>query len=117
MPRSILFADDDKSMLSLYARIFSGTDYSISTAVTFHQAEELIRANDYDLLVTDFMFPDGRGTELIDIFKEKKAGGKSMLVTGSAIAPERAQLEGLDGYFEKPFRVNDLLAAIAEALG
>jgi len=116
MPINILVADDEKAMLRLYLRIFAGTGYAISTAETFAKASDLLRKNSYDLLITDFLFPDGVGTELIKIFNERKTGAKSLLVTGSTQAREKLTREGVHDYLEKPFKMEQLLAAVNKVL-
>ncbi len=117
MPVSILVADDDKAMLNLYARIFSGKDYSVVMAESFAAAADLIRNNDYDLLVTDLMFPDGIGTELVKLFEKKRAGAKSLVVTGSAPLDNSLLRSGAAAYFEKPFKVESFMAAVENAVG
>ena len=117
MPRRILVADDDKAMLGIYARMFTGTDYQLSQASGFAEAarqkgvtgENLLR-----LLITDLMLGDGLGTELIKLFKKKKTGARSLLVTGSVAELTPEQLP--ETYFEKPFKVEVLMAAVAKAL-
>lgn len=116
MPINILVADDEKAMLRLYLRIFAGTDYTITTTETFVEASGLLRKNDYDLLITDFLFPDGVGTELIKIFTEKKAGAKSLLVTGSTHSREKLAQQGVHDYIEKPFKMEKLLEAVTKVL-
>jgi len=116
MPVNILVADDEKAMISLYLRIFAGTGYTITTAETFSEAADLIQENNFDLLVTDFIFPDGVGTELIKLFNERKAGAKSLLVTGTPDAKEKLAEQGMYDYIEKPFRMELLLAAVNKAL-
>lgn len=116
MPVKILVADDDKSMLNLYVRIFSQTDFSYTTAETFAEASRLLREREFDLLITDFMFPDGVGTELIRLFNEAKSGARSMLVTGTPCAKEHATCEGVNCYLEKPFRVEQFMAAVSKTL-
>jgi len=69
MPESILIADDDPAMRRLYTRIFSETNYSITIATSVAEARGFIETNHYDLLVTDLMFPDGLGTELVKLLK------------------------------------------------
>jgi DNA-binding NtrC family response regulator len=117
MPVNILVADDDKAMLNLYSRIFSGKDYVIAMAESFAAAAELIRDNDYDLLVTDLMFPDGIGTELVKLFEKKRAGAKSLVVTGSAPLDGSLLKSGAAAYFEKPFKVESFMAAVENAVG
>lgn len=117
MPVNILVADDEKAMLRLYLRIFAGTGYSITTAGTFAEASDLLRRNNYDLLITDFLFPDGVGTELIKFFNERKADARSLIVTGTPQAKEKLAQQGVHDYIEKPFKMEKLLAAVNRALG
>lgn len=116
MPAKILIADDDKAMIGLYSRLFSQTDYSVLTAETFAQAAALIHEQDFDLLITDFMFPDGIGTDLIKLFNEAKADARSLVVTGTPCARERLGCEGIQNYIEKPFRVERFMEAVSKAL-
>ena len=117
MPVNILIADDDKVMLNLYTRIFSGKDYSIVMAASFTEAADLIKNNNYDLLVTDLMFPDGIGTELVKLFEKKRAGAKSLVVTGSAPLDHNLLQSGAAAYFGKPFKVESFMAAVENAVG
>lgn len=117
MPKKILVADDDKAMLGLYARVFSQTDYRLSPALSFEEAARLLREDSYDLLITDYMFPDGVGTELIRIFSESCKNGRSLLVTGSVCAKDRPDCGCEYAYLEKPFKVEELLSAVKKALG
>ena len=114
MPGSILVADDDKAMRNIYTRIFSNTDYTISLASSFAEAAGLINLNNYDLLITDLILGDGLGTELIELFKKKRNGARSLLVTGSVaeLAPEQLP----EVYFEKPFKLEVFMAAVTDAL-
>jgi DNA-binding NtrC family response regulator len=115
MPKNILVADDDKAMLGLYSRLFSQTDYCLSQALSFAEASRLLREKPYDLLITDFMFPDGVGTELIRLFSE--AGGRrSLMVTGSPCANSQLHCGCVYGYIQKPFKVHDLMDAVNKAL-
>jgi len=116
MPAKILVADDDRSMLNLYAKIFSGTDYSVTPAASFTEAARLLKDGEFDLLVTDFMFPDGVGTELIRIYNEAKEDARSLLVTGSPSADAHIPCEGVSCYIEKPFKVEQFLEAVSKAL-
>ena len=117
MPKKILIADDDKAMLSLYSRVFSRTDYRVSPALSFVEAARLLREEPYDLLITDFMFPDGVGTDLIRLFSESCKNGKSLMVTGSACAKDRPDCGCEYEYIEKPFKVEEFLSVVKKALG
>ncbi len=79
-------------------------------------APQTPNSNTYDLLVTDLMFPDGVGTDLITIFERKQGCAKCILVTGSAseLAPDKIPV--LAGCFEKPLNADAFLAAVTKAL-
>ena len=115
MPKNILVADDDKAMIGLYSRLFSQTEHCVSQAMSFADASRLLREKDYDLLITDYMFPDGVGTELIRMFSG--AGrGRSLMVTGSACAKSQLDCGCVYTYIEKPFKVHDFMDAVEKAL-
>ena len=115
MAAKILVADDDKSMLGLYDRIFSVTDYSVCKAESFAEASRLIREGGFDLLITDFKFYDGLGTDLARLFCEL-GGGKCLLVTGSSPSTASISLADVHRLIEKPFKVEDFMKSVSEAL-
>lgn len=115
--KRILIVDDDDSMLALYQRIFADSGYELTLADTVASARERMDGDRFDLLVTDFMFPDGLGTDLIDIFEEKYKGARTMLVSGSTTAPEAGKYPSLAAFFEKPFQIKLFLDTVAKALG
>lgn len=115
MPR-ILVADDEKAMLGLYTRIFTGKNYELTLASSFAEAASFIGNGEYDLLVTDLTFPDGLGTELVKLFREKQRSDKTLLVTGTAPLDSHL-VKGCGSLcFEKPFRVDAFLSAVEQAL-
>lgn len=117
MSKNILIADDDPAMLKLYARMFSGTDYVITMAASVLEARGFIEVNQYDLLVTDLMFLDGMGTELIKLFNKRCTEAKSLLVTGSN--PAEKELVGVEIYkcFDKPFKAEHFMSTVNRLLG
>lgn len=118
MGKTILAVDDERVMLDLYRRLLADTGCSLTTAGSVAEAESLIEKNSYDLLITDLMLPDGRGTRLIELLREKNAGTKSLLVTG-CLTPEVRRQAGklnLTGCFAKPVRLEAFLAAVKAAL-
>ncbi len=116
MPKQILIADDDPVLLSIYTRMLAGTGYAVSLASSFAEAAALINSNTYDLLVTDLVFPDGMGTDLITIFERKQGCAKCILVTGSASELDPDKIPALAAYFEKPLDADAFTAAVTKAL-
>ena len=116
MPKQILVADDDPVLLGLYSRMLAGTGYAVSRASSFAEATALINSHNYDLLVTDLVFPDGVGTDLITIFERKQGCAKCILVTGAAPELDPDKIPVLAAYFEKPIDADVFLAPVTTAL-
>ncbi|MDP2865883.1 MAG: response regulator [Elusimicrobiota bacterium] len=116
MPKQILIADDDPVLLNLYTRMLAGMGCAVSLASSFAEAAVLINSHSYDLLVTDLVFPDGVGTDLITIFERKQGRAKCILVTGSATELDPDKTPVLAGYFEKPLDADAFIAAVTKAL-
>ena len=74
--RKIILADNDKDLLDVYRRMFSGTDYDIEVATTADQmAEELrlIRMGAEslpDLIIMDLMLPYANGEQVLRSIKK-----------------------------------------------
>src|SRR6185503_7048485 len=62
-PKQILIADDDAGVLTLLAKALSG--YRVLAARDVDEAWRLGRSTLVDLLITDYLMPDGTGDELI----------------------------------------------------
>lgn len=116
MPKQILIADDDPVLLGLYTRMLAGTGYVVSRAASFVEASALINSHDYDLLITDLVFPDGMGTDLIALFERKQGCAKCILVTGSAAEFDPDKIPVLAGYFEKPLDADAFMVAVTRVL-
>lgn len=117
MQPKILIVDDDPVMLNIYSRVFSGRDYLITFANSVVAASALIKANPYDLLVTDLQLGDGLGTELTLLFTQKKPGAKSLIVSGSLVEADPQALSAVSGYLSKPLDVDRFMETIAKVLG
>lgn len=118
MPKNLLIVDDQASMLRIYARVFSCEGYTYTLAKNLAEAKDLLLANFYDLLITDIQLGDGSGLELIDLAK-KSGGTKAIMVSGAfelADLSFMARQHKVPVYFEKPFKVDDLLGAVEELL-
>ncbi|MGD9642819.1 MAG: response regulator [Elusimicrobiales bacterium] len=116
MGKNILVVEDDKQMQRLYARVLGGEGYRLTLADCAVDGCCLLENGSYDLVITDFRLGDGTGEEVM----EAARGTKTMLVTGAMEKPELEALSlryGLTAFFKKPFRLEELLSKIREALG
>jgi len=110
----ILAADDEKTIRTLYGKIFPAERYSVTFAESVAEAHKLLDSGTYDLLISDLLFPDGTGLELIRRFREE-GPDRSILITG-ALSEEALSLlekkEGLIKSFCKPFSIGELLKLV-----
>lgn len=100
----LLIADDDAMIRDTYAEILRSAGHQVDTAEDGDQVLELVRANAYDLLLTDLVFPP---TDGIEVLREVKRIRPAMLVvvfTGHAAVTNvmSAFRSGAFDFLEKP---------------
>ena len=68
--KKILFVDDEKQILRALKRLFVSSDYEVHFADGGERALELVKEQDFDLLVTDIRMPEMDGIELLRQVKD-----------------------------------------------
>lgn len=117
----VLVVDDEASIRDLLAKTLALAEYDVDTAPDAATALERMRASGgaYDLLIADLKMPGMDGLTLIRQVKRIKADLPVIIITG--FSTESSAIEavnlGVAGYLTKPFRVPQVLAAAAKALG
>jgi excisionase family DNA binding protein len=117
--RRVLVVDDEEAVLTLFRKTFERAQYEVDTAGDGASAIECLRANEYDLLVTDLQMPGVGGLSVIREARRIATGLPVVIVTGrstEASAIEAVNL-GVSAYLTKPFRMGNIMAAAARALG
>ena len=115
----ILVVDDESSIRDLLAKTLALAEYDVDTASDGRSALERLRLYPYDLLIADLKMPGIDGLNVIREAKRLKADLPVIIITG--YSTETAAIEavnlGVSGYLTKPFRVPQVLAAAAKAIG
>jgi excisionase family DNA binding protein len=115
----ILVVDDEASIRDLLAKTLALAEYDVDTAPDGRSALERLRLYPYDLLIADLKMPGIDGLAVIREAKRLKADLPVIIITG--YSTESAAIEavnlGVAGYLTKPFRVPQVLAAAAKAIG
>lgn len=115
----ILVVDDESSIRDLLAKTLALADYDVDTATDGRSALERLRYHQYNLLIADLRMPGIDGMGLIREAKRLKTDLPVIIITG--YSTENAAIEavnlGVTGYLTKPFRVPQVLAAAAKAMG
>jgi excisionase family DNA binding protein len=115
----ILVVDDEASIRDLLAKTLALAEYDVDVSPDGRSALERMRMHPYDLLIADLKMPGMDGLTVIREAKRYKADLPVIIITG--FSTESSAIEavnlGVAGYLTKPFRVPQVLAAAARALG
>ncbi len=115
----VLVVDDESSIRELLQKTLALAEYDVDTAPDGRAALERLRLGSYDLLIADLKMPGMDGLTLIRESKRLKTDLPIIIITG--FSTESSAIEavnlGVAGYLTKPFRVPQVLAAAARALG
>jgi excisionase family DNA binding protein len=115
----VLVADDEASIRELLSKTLALAEYDVETAPDGRAAVERLRLGHFDLLIADLKMPGIDGLTLIREAKRLKSDLPVIIITG--FSTESSAIDavnlGVAGYLTKPFRVPQVLAAAARALG
>ncbi|MBR2156674.1 MAG: response regulator, partial [Campylobacter sp.] len=67
----ILIVEDEVTLNKTIAEGLGEFGYQTDNSESFKDAEYYIGIRNYDLVLTDWMLPDGSGLELINLIKQK----------------------------------------------
>ncbi len=122
----LLVVEDDRLLNNTLCYNLSAAGYTVDAAMTKSAADDLCKAQDYDLIVLDVNLPDGNGFELCRKIKERRPDTAVIFLTANDM--ESDMLKGFelgaDDYVTKPFpisvfrkKVSALLARIRKQTG
>ena len=117
----VLVVDDEASIRELLSKTLALAEYDVDTSSDGSAALDRLRASSdpYDLLIADLKMPGMDGLTLIRQVRRISAELPIIIITG--FSTESSAIEavnlGVAGYLTKPFRVPQVLAAAAKALG
>ena len=115
----VLVVDDESSMRDLLSKTLALAEYDVDTAPDGRSALERLRLYPYDLLIADLKMPGIDGLHVIREARRMKAALPVIIITG--YSTESAAIEavnlGVSAYLTKPFRLPQVLAAAAKAMG
>jgi FixJ family two-component response regulator len=113
----IAVVDDDPRLIESLEDLFQSAGYTVRT---FSSGRALIDAglSDVNCLITDIGLPVLDGFELHEIVKRVRPDLPVFLITGRDVMgdEQRALINGIRGFFRKPFDGPAMLAAVFNAL-
>ncbi len=103
--RTLLLVDDDPEVTALVAGAFVD-DYRVSRASSGTEGLAMLKADDYDVVITDIMMPEFDGHSLLQAIKsDPKLKNIKVVVFSAAVGEDdmvKAFDEGADAYLTKP---------------
>lgn len=114
MAGSILFVDDDPTLLDLLGRYLKRQGYAVHLAVSAGAALAAFTADSQAiaLLVADLTLAEINGEELLAKMREKRPGLPGILLSGY---PHEPRIDGVR-FLQKPFMPQVLAAEIGKLL-
>jgi PAS domain S-box-containing protein len=117
---SILFVDDEKSIVDMCCEMLIRLGYRVETAMTPHVALEKFQSNPkkFDLVITDMTMPQMTGLQLTQRIKAVNPKVPVVLCTGFSgyITPENAAAMGIQGYLMKPIVKLEMAKMVRQVL-
>ncbi|MFH1640908.1 MAG: response regulator [Candidatus Omnitrophota bacterium] len=116
-PPKILIADDEDVIRELFERLLSRQGYKVFTAADGLKTLDMIKENNFDMLILDLKMPKMSGMELLDEIKKLKKDLIIIVITGYATVDtaKKAMRENCFDYITKPFNVEDVNIVIKRA--
>lgn len=113
----ILLVDDESELVSALAERLRLRDIEADYATDGDNAADLVRTNPYDLAVLDMKMPGLSGLDLKKKLQRLRPGMRFIFMTGHGSEEDfRAGSSEAAGYLVKPVRMEELLAAVNQAL-
>jgi CheY-like chemotaxis protein/GAF domain-containing protein len=118
--KRILVADDEDLIRETIADVLSKSGALTAMARDGQEAIAMIRTQHFDLVISDIKMPYKSGYEVFAAASQANVHCPVILITGFGYDPEhnivRASREGLAGVLFKPFKVEQLLEQVRQAL-
>jgi DNA-binding response OmpR family regulator len=114
----ILVVDDERDVCEILIRWLRAEGYECSMAFTGEEALRALRANKFELVLSDIIMPGMSGIDLLQIMRPLFPDVAVLMVTAvdDATTGVLAVELGAYGYLIKPFNRNEILISVAGAL-
>ena len=127
----ILVIDDDVFVVEALTTYLELRGCRVSAAYSYRGAQERLRAKDkVDLVILDYLLPDGSGTEVLQLMGDDKSTQRPPVIMSSGVldpkAPIWEELRSrlppesqalIQAYVSKPYTLDAMDVALHEVLG
>jgi len=117
--KKVLVIDDEQIVLDSVSQILMDENYEVDVSLSGREGLDWAIERPYDIVLTDIRMPDIGGMRVLRDIKRIKSSLPVLIITGYATTRSAVQAMklGAADYIEKPFEPEQLLEAVARALG
>ncbi|MEA1926812.1 MAG: response regulator [Candidatus Auribacterota bacterium] len=119
--KTILIVDDDPLSLKTLSQILEVNNYSVITAETGKDAIEIVNIRSPDLIILDYIMPDGDGVFVITMLRSALETFTIPVIFLTAYSSEKVREKAFNlsatYVLEKPYDIKDLLQKVKELIG
>lgn len=113
--RTIVVADDNEGMITLYRRYLRQRPFTVLGATSGGQALRLIEERKPDAVILDVMMPDQDGWDILETIRSREDTAKLRVIVCSIINdPWLASVMGADAFLHKPVDARRLVQVLDE---
>ena len=115
---NILVAEDEDILRRNLIYILNSSGYSAVPARSAEEGMELLKTNQFNVVITDLVMPVKGGSELITFVYDNYPETAVIIITAypSADSAISAVKQGVSDYFTKPFKTEEILDAVQRAI-
>jgi DNA-binding response OmpR family regulator len=114
----VLLVDDNKEILFGLEKLLNEANFHTHTAINLEEAKNALIEFEYDLIILDWMLPDGSGVEFLAKIRQDFYTTAVLLLSSKSEITDKVEAldSGADDYLEKPFSNIELMARIRALL-
>jgi len=114
--KTVLVVEDDDNIRDFLQEVLE--DFVVSIASDGDEAIEKIRANKYDLVITDLRMPSVPGEEVVSFIHKNQPATKVIVISGysSQYAVNQSVKNGASAFLSKPFSIKELIQTVSNVL-
>ena len=115
---NVLVVDDEKTVCKSCKKILIQAGYNVDVALSGEEALNKVKANGFDVVITDWKMPEIDGIEVARRIKKENPNIAVIMITGypSVETSIKAIRSGVSDYVPKPFTPEELSDAMIRAL-
>ena len=118
---SVLAIDNNGMLLDMMKEMYKQSGVECDTCLTVDELTDLMRAKDYDLLITDLKMPEVNGYEVLELMRTSEISNSQTIPVVAATAAgyveeEELKRNGFAAVLYKPYSIDELLAVTGNCI-